>query len=479
MGFTSPRERVLTSLHERLHHELQNTTLWGLITRFADDYRRAGIWQPVANALFWIGVLRAQLVHETYATTLAVGFDDDYAAVLDGNPEYKAHYARGVGLLDATTETWPVDRFIIDAALRGCMTATELTDVAGAMPYARIADFDAPGVRPDARLLELQRIDLRPLRDQVAEPPRTMAELRAVHDAVAGYLSRHGLRTLSSGEYRDAIIALTSVAQRLLPDTTIEFVEERADPVQDDLEELQRERIELHAAPLPVELVGLDEVGQRPIDFLRDHHEVGTHVLAVWARADLLARQFSVPNPLEGRHGEHLLVVQTAGNNDAGTPVVRLAVIEGLDDISVLARLWSNIRVLYLTTTASIDDAPPQASFTGEQTLFVLADQPVFEQLRHTLGRDATVRWERAPVSGDRTLTVFVYEVDALPGTVYLHLATEVGAYALSYWLTRGDGGRAQRSPELLATHHGEIDAITQHIVSAWWRLDQLGARRA
>jgi hypothetical protein len=84
---TSAQGRVAASLHERLHHELQNTTLWGLLTRFCDDFRRAGVSVATTHAVFWIGVMRSQRVHETYATTLATGIDEPFMALLDHNPE--------------------------------------------------------------------------------------------------------------------------------------------------------------------------------------------------------------------------------------------------------------------------------------------------------------------------------------------------------------------------------------------------------
>jgi hypothetical protein len=86
-NLTGVHEQVFASLHERMHHELQSTTLWGLITRFADDFLRDPRYRVSGRLLFWVGVMRAQSVHETYATTLAAGIDADFCALLDHNAE--------------------------------------------------------------------------------------------------------------------------------------------------------------------------------------------------------------------------------------------------------------------------------------------------------------------------------------------------------------------------------------------------------
>src|SRR5437762_1108997 len=174
----SPEEQALISLHERLHHELQHTTLWGLITRFAGEALRAGIGTFTARKIFWIGVMRSREVHETYATTLAAGIDDDYVALVERDPEYAAYYRRGLALLSPSKESWPVDRIIIEAVLRACMQAVPLQALAGSnLSRLRVADFDRRELRPDDRLAVLTRLDLTPLRRHIETPIKTVPEL--------------------------------------------------------------------------------------------------------------------------------------------------------------------------------------------------------------------------------------------------------------------------------------------------------------
>ena len=475
-GEGSLRLQAFASLHERFHHELQHTTAWGLITRFAAEYVRAGISVPTCRRLFWAGLRHSQHVHETYATTLAVALDSDYEALLEDNEVYLDHYRRGRALLAPTPASWPRDRFLVDAVLRACMMSPALARVAVDLPRARIVDFDAPGVRPDDRLAVLERLDLTELRRHVPRPPAGIEELEQLHDAVSGDLARLGLPVMTIAEQRDAVDALFANVRKLLPTLRVELDADRTDITSDDLEELQRERIELNDAPLPLELVTLADVPRRPADFLRDHHALGHHVLAVWARADLLARQFARPNALESRDG-HVLALQAAGTAKDGEPVARLAIVEGLNDPSLLAAVISNVRVLTLTTLASLVDAPDDAAHRGKETLFALIDQPVLEWLRHTVA-SATVRWGRSRMRGDRELTVFSFAVSALPGTIFLHMTGPVGRWYATRWLVAQPDERVQEDAAVVNDHSAEIDAVSQHLISAWWVFDQLGGRR-
>ena len=81
-------------------------------------------------------------------------------------------------------------------------------------------------------------------------------------------------------------------------------------------------------------------------------------------------------------------------------------------------------------------------------------------------------------LGGDRDLTLFVFVVDALPYVRYIQLLYDVGADALTRWLRRQPPEVAQADRAMFEDHAAAIEAVIQHIVSAWWRLDQIGARR-
>lgn len=465
----SVHEQVFASLHERLHHELQSTTLWGLITRFADDYVRSETYRVSARLLFWTGVMRSQLVHETYATTLAVGVDEEYFALLQSNAAYLDRYRCGMALLGSTPDTWPRDRFVIDASLRACMMSPGLLAHATEMPAVRVADLDRDAHRPDERLSLLGGIDLRPLREAVAEPPASIAQLRELHDVCALHLSAHGLPTAGSDDARTAIEALVGRARDLLG-LEITIDEDRDDPVADDAEEWQRERIELHPGRLSALTTTLREAATQPVLFIRDHPRLGNHVLIVWLRPDVLARQLS---GFTYAGGGHVLALQAAGVDDGGNAIVRIAIADETGDPSELAASFTKVETLILTTLSSLVDAPPSAAFSGPQDLYVLVDQPALEALRHAFGRGPPVRWARLQVSGDQRLKGLVWEASGLRGVIHLHLASEASHLTLVRWLAAQPKELSIHDQNVLRSREMQIDAIVQHLFAAWHVLER------
>jgi len=394
---------VDTSLHERLHHELQNTTLWGLLTRFCDDLRLAGVRASTAPVLFWTDVVRAQNVHEVYATTLATGIDAPSVALLDDNPQHHSYRERGLALLGTTPESWEVDRYVIDAALRACMMAPGLRALAQTFPDIALGAFDAPGLRPDERLRAIEQIDLTAARRLLdAGPPGDIPALRQLHDGMAEYLGDRGLPTLDSASYAAAVDALIDGVRASVPGIEIEVDDDRTDAVADMLEESQHEAIELHERPLPVDLLSLSDAGSSPAAFLRRHDQLGAHLLAVWVFADLLARQFrgDGADELRSRDG-HVLALQAADRGPEG-PRARRAVIEDPSHLAQLADGLEDITVLLLTTQASILDAPAEIRLSGKRNVYVLVDQPILEQLRHTLAQRASIRWHESTLEFPR-----------------------------------------------------------------------------
>ncbi len=465
----SPQERVFASLHERLHHELQSSTLWGLLTRFSDDYVRAERYRTSARLLFWIGVMRSQLVHETYATTLAAGMDAEYVALLDTNADYRDRYDFGTGLLPSTADTWPSDRFVLDGALRACMLAPGLLPLAQALPFVRAAEFDRLEHRPDERLARLVEIDLRPLRDDVPDQLATIAQLDTFHDRCADYLSARGLPTAQTREIRHSVDVLVNRARDLLGlDITIDT--ERSDAVADDADATQRERIELHDSRLPARAMTLLEGSGRPEWFTRDHPSLGNHVLIIWVRPDVLARQLAELPPFGPGP---VLALQAAGSDQNGGAIVRLAICSETDDPSELAGAFTRIATLILTTLSTLVDAPSSARFAGDQDLYVLVDLPVVGALERAFERGAPVTWARLEVNGDQELKGLIWEADGLRGVIHLHLGAEAAHLALVRWLAEQPSHLAQLDQNLLRSRRVHVDAIVQHIFAEWYVLER------
>jgi hypothetical protein len=67
--------------------------------------------------------------------------------------------------------------------------------------------------------------------------------------------------------------------------------------------------------------------------------------------------------------------------------------------------------------------------------------------------------------------------VSALPGIVWLQFTGEAGRHYLTRWLASLGDAQASHDPQAFADQVAEIDVVIQHVVSAWWVVDQQGGR--
>ncbi len=216
------------------------------------------------------------------------------------------------------------------------------------------------------------------------------------------------------------------------------------------------------------------ELGSRAADFVRAHERFGQHVAMVWARADLLRRQFRRPNGLDGRTG-FVVALQATGYDRAGDAIARLGVFD-TDSPGDVATAFS-LPLVCLSTAASLTDAPGTARSDGIKTIYALADLPIVAQLTHTFQQQARVTWTRLSLEGGRRLHVFAYKVSALPGIIWLQFTGEAGRHYVTRWLRSLGDELARHDPSAFAGHSAELDVAVQHIVSAWWIIDQQGGR--
>jgi hypothetical protein len=206
---------------------------------------------------------------------------------------------------------------------------------------------------------------------------------------------------------------------------------------------------------------------------MRDHGGVGPHVLIIWLRPDVLARQVS---GFIASGDRYVLGLQAADSDENGREIVRLALTEATQDPSELAAAFTKVDTLILTTLSSLTDAPPDARFAGPQDLFVLVDLPPVEAVRHAAA-SGSVRWARFEIGGDRKLKGIVWVVDALPGVVHLHIASETAHVMLTRWLDAQPAEHAIADPDVLRSRLPRIDAVIQHVVACWYIIERQDRR--
>ena len=98
-------------------------------------------------------------------------------------------------------------------------------------------------------------------------------------------------------------------------------------------------------------------------------------------------------------------------------------------------------------------------------------------QLSYTFQQQAHVTWTRLHLTGGRRLHVFAYKVSALPGIIWLQFTGEVGRHYVTRWLQSLGDELARHDPGGFESQRAELEAVIQHVVSAWWIVDMHGGR--
>ena len=445
-----------TSRHELLHHLLQEGTPWGRIGMAAGA--RAGVGPEPAQMtrLFRFCRSAARTVHEVFATTLSLGGAEP-GALPDLSPEYRAFLELGNRI--GAPADWDARRHVVDAVLRLCMAPAGLDGLLR-------PGLDHASLRPDDRLAAVLEAGLPRLDCTGLGPDARPQDVADFFDRVAIELNRIKVPTLPVA----AIRVLMDVLDDRPPPTAAESAPD-PDPVAgvlpvpeaDGVEHYQRQGIELRAnGPLKVALVPAEEV--RP-----DRHD-----LVFWCRADLLARQFSRPNGLDGRTG-HIVAIPFPGPLAEADGAVRLAVFES-DDPATVARLWPAPGI-WVTTAASLVDAPEHARSDGIATLYAIVDLPVYEFLSHTWRLNSTIKWVEIVHEANLKAYVLAWKTAAIPDVVWLHFATSTSRELIRDWFSAQPPGRAEHHPASFGDEEGDIRNVIRGVLATWWVIDQLGGR--
>jgi len=117
-------QRSMTETHEALHHDLQWSSGWGLLSSGVQVLARRGFRPHAFRELFLQLVEHARNTHETFATTFSAMTGDVEQArrLLAGNHEYLAYLDRGLNLVDmADGVPWQFHSAAIASVLRVCM----------------------------------------------------------------------------------------------------------------------------------------------------------------------------------------------------------------------------------------------------------------------------------------------------------------------------------------------------------------------
>lgn len=470
-ALASPIDQIVVPLHERLHHELQHSSPWGLMTEMLAAIAKA---QPTYREQFErlarFGRIASRTAHEIYATGHSVGTDARRLGWLAGNKAYQRFYDLAVQLAGGDLDG---GRLRFDALVRCAMAPTDLAQLLeSGLDTLRIRDLDIVDMRPDARLVRI--LGSRSAIEAPGDPDgRTVPELESYHDAVTEQVRAAGIPVLDAHGIRAAFGAIIASVATLDAGLHSRLeVDSVREPVADDLETGQREQIVLRASPLPLQVGAGGSEAERA--FVNVDPEIGPFVLLTWVKSTILRQQFEVSEDVAPDTNFVVAITAPVGSDGAYTAVNGL-VEDGAHGPDVFASHLGEVRTLTLTTAATLLDAPGTATSAHVPVLYALVDTPVLEHLEHTLGAPARVEWDSFDLrSGNDELSITVFSVDALPGIRWLHLGTIAGRSYLHGWLSHQTASTVRRSQESFYESQEEIRALARAVTHTWHRLSML-----
>ncbi|MEQ1736480.1 MAG: hypothetical protein ABL886_08755 [Rhodoglobus sp.] len=460
-------EQIVVSLHERLHHELQHTTAWGLMTEMV---ARLAESQPHRRDQFKrlarFGRDASRTAHEVFATGHSIGSHERRLRWLSANEPYQRYYDLAVVLAGGQFDE---KRFGFDALVRCAMAAPELEPLlARGLERLRVRDLDHPVLRPDSRLERI--VASIGLIDLPSDPDgASIQHLADFHDSVADVVRAIGVPVLSSAGIRGAFASIIDSVAHIDPTLHARLeLDSTREPIEDDLEEAQREQVVLrYGQGLPLRIVGPEVGGRRLINF---DESLGPHVVLLWVKATVLTDQFDLDSDLAA-DWHYVLAMVALVKEGSEVEAVEGLVVDGAGGPDEVAAHLGSLRTLAITTATSLFDAPGTAMSTHVPVLYALVDAPVLHQLEHTIGAAIRIEWDSFDLKPGEELCVTVFEIAALPGIRWIHLATIAGRSYFLSWLESQSSEQVRRSRDRFVNCRQDIDAVVAFIKATWRHL--------
>ncbi len=455
--------------HEYAHHHLQSSSAWGTAMLAASLVGPGGTtadraWRALADG--------CRTTHEMFATYVSVRTVADALDHYRGNLEYLHYYGLGARLVEP-----------LDLAPAGVAHAIEdLTRMAMSPRWLAHMGFDdMRRIGPDAPDCPSPDIRLAALAALINRHTAVNAELRDVFetepdpatrwDALCEMLATHGFACSTSTELVRWTREVVAACNRHLP-VEVTIGSSGADPLHALLDNHARERLRLHAAPLPLQVGRAAHHEPRSADeFARTAAGWGPHVWLVWLRRDILTRQFDAPTTDLGEFALAMLACDRRGSQ----PCAFLSDFTPAAPALVHQAIAQHVRPLCFTTLRTLDVTPESVDFRSWQDVLVLIDSDLMIFLDHwrLLGEDAV--WDVLGLDGSRTITFIVLQARSVPGLVYLAACSLPTGTILASWLNE-QSDLFVRSRESFIDRYDWLRAGIEHLVGTFWMLDHFGA---
>ena len=459
--------QAFVSHHEAAHHRLHAGTPWGVAVLAAGVPNRSRI----VTAERWVELVSGcRIMHEVYATWSAHERTPNADELLAGNLLYTAYLRDARYLAAAISTSAPVASRGVDLLARLVMAPAALRGAGVAA--IRSGSAALAGDRTPDRRLEwlIDHIDgsglQRALQCALDVPATATLEL----DEVFAELARIGLESMTFAEQASWVEDIVTELELEHPGRYAVSTVRVTGDLTEWLDEQQRERIQMHDAPLPLHGLAADADGHfDAAAFARTAAGVGKHVWLAWLAPGVLRRQFTGDPVAAG--GAPTLGLLSCDRVHGPPRASWFAFFDVPPGLAARAVASGDTTPLLFTTLRTLDATGDEVDFRGFAPAFVLIDSDLVGFLQRSL-RDGALAWSVITSSGSRTVDVLIFEQREIPGIYYLHVCSAPTGRLTAAWLRSHD--QTSDSPHFEAVRPLAW-ALIEHLLGTFWMFDLHG----
>ncbi len=510
-------EQLYVEMHEGMHHELQASTGWGLVSAMASELANCGFRATPLRALFARMVETSRGAHEMFATAISSFVVGEHRAreLLADNTVYWDYLRQAGGLVPL--DQAPTSRFhqaAVTAVLRVAMSpasALRLLDIGFSRLDAR--DLDEEQNTPESRIQAYRgalstlrwdslfdeiasahpgqvdgpwddaSMDPMPDEDSDAFQSRRAFEeevlLPACYRHVEQTLNAAGLPTIPFGDQANLANTVKDAVASVKPELAarLRLVTERR-PVSDDGLEYDRQQLVLRDR-LPA-IVRSYTGSPADRDFLAWDGRSGPTMLGVWISSQAARKQWAferddaaaLPNPIRA-------LVQVGTDRATASDLVVLATLGPEGPRQIQDSLGESTPLVVVTTHSSLVDTALASELRSVEPVFTLMDLPVAHHVALWIAQGLDVRMAASTLEGTATeLWLLAFTIAEAPAFIFLSIGGAVGVSMLIERLRRAHGEALNIDPAVLQAHAAGINLAVAKILAAWHVLDQDGTEK-
>lgn len=230
----------------------------------------------------------------------------------------------------------------------------------------------------------------------------------------------------------------------------------------------ERERVHLHATRAIADLATADNVADPRFVLRSDDGQPA--ILCTYFTGRTLATQFGLSDFVDVP-----AVLSLAGwpfTDDEGRRHVPLALLAPPMTPKRISDAFAHLPVLVLSSLSLTRMKESRDHVLAVDKAFVLVDLPLNLQIAYWVTDGWTVRFAAIDLRGQHGLTLLIFVLDELPGTLFLSYRSAAGFAELAQLLDRHtDKLIPGLQPD--ADTLRDITTISSWLLSAWWRLQE------